>query len=90
MLVITRKKDESILIGDDIEIKIIKIDDRSVKLAIDAPRDKVILRKEIYENVKDENSKAIANIDDIFKLFKEVRRNLCIRQIHTIHINKIL
>ncbi|MBC8631666.1 carbon storage regulator CsrA [[Eubacterium] tenue] len=70
MLVITRKKDESILIGDDIEIKIIKIDDRSVKLAIDAPRDKVILRKEIYENVKDENSKAIANIDDIFKLFK--------------------
>ena len=70
MLVITRKKDESILIGDDIEIKIIKIDDRSVKLAIDAPRDKVILRKEIYENVKDENSKAIVNIDDIFKLFK--------------------
>ena len=70
MLVITRKKDESILIGDDIEIKIIKIDDRSVKLAIDAPKDKVILRKEIYENVKDENSKAIANIDDIFKLFK--------------------
>ncbi|MBC6002509.1 Carbon storage regulator homolog [uncultured Clostridium sp.] len=70
MLVITRKKDESILIGDDIEIKIIKIDDGSVKLAIDAPRDKVILRKEIYENVKDENSKAIANIDDIFKLFK--------------------
>lgn len=70
MLVITRKKDESILIGDDIEIKIIKIDDGSVKLAIDAPKDKVILRKEIYENVKDENSKAIANIDDIFKLFK--------------------
>ena len=70
MLVITRKKDESILIGDDIEIKIIKIDDRSVKLAIDAPRDKVILRKEIYENVKEENSKAITNINDIFKLFK--------------------
>ncbi len=70
MLVITRKKDESILIGDDIEIKIVKIDDGSVKLAIDAPKDKVILRKEIYENVKDENSKAIANIDDIFKLFK--------------------
>jgi carbon storage regulator len=70
MLVITRKKDESILIGDDIEIKIVKIDDGSVKLAIDAPRDKVILRKEIYENVKNENSKAITSIDDIFKLFK--------------------
>ena len=70
MLVITRKKDESLLIGDDIEIKVVKIDDGSVKLAIDAPKDKVILRKEIYENVKNENSKAIAKIDDIFKLFK--------------------
>ncbi|GAA0862731.1 carbon storage regulator CsrA [Paraclostridium tenue] len=70
MLVITRKKDESLLIGDDIEIKVVKIDDGSVKLAIDAPKDKVILRKEIYENVKDENSKAIAKINDIFKLFK--------------------
>ncbi|CEK32915.1 MAG: carbon storage regulator CsrA [Paraclostridium sordellii] len=70
MLVITRKKDESLLIGDDIEIKIVKIEDGSVKLAIDAPKDKVILRKEIYENVKEENSKAITNINDIFKLFK--------------------
>ena len=70
MLVITRKKDESLLIGDDIEIKIVKIEDGSVKLAIDAPKDKIILRKEIYENVKEENSKAITNIDDIFKLFK--------------------
>lgn len=70
MLVITRKKDESILIGDDIEIKIVKVEDGSVKLAIDAPKDKVILRKEIYENVKEENSKAITNINDIFKLFK--------------------
>ncbi|CEO30554.1 carbon storage regulator CsrA [Paraclostridium sordellii] len=70
MLVITRKKDESLLIGDDIEIKIVKVEDGSVKLAIDAPKDKIILRKEIYENVKEENSKAITNIDDIFKLFK--------------------
>ncbi|WP_373600011.1 carbon storage regulator CsrA [Paraclostridium bifermentans] len=70
MLVITRKKNESILIGDDIEIKVVKLEDGSVKLAIDAPKDKVILRKEIYENVKDENSKAIANINDISKLFK--------------------
>ncbi|CEN76441.1 carbon storage regulator [[Clostridium] sordellii] len=70
MLVITRKKEESILIGDDIEIKIVKVEDGSVKLAIDAPKDKVILRKEIYENVKEENSKAITNINNIFKLFK--------------------
>ena len=70
MLVITRKKDESLLIGDDIEIKIVKIDDGSVKIAIEAPKEKVILRKEVYEKVKEENSKAITNTSDIEKLFK--------------------
>lgn len=70
MLVITRKKGESLLIGDDIEIKIVKVDDGSVKIAIDAPREKVILRKEVYENVKKENTEAIANTSDILKLFK--------------------
>ncbi|WP_352416829.1 carbon storage regulator, partial [Clostridium tertium] len=45
MLVITRKKGESILIGDDIEISISKIEDGSVKLAIKAPKEMTILRK---------------------------------------------
>lgn len=70
MLVISRKKDESLLIGDDIEIKIVKIEDGSVKLAIEAPKDKIILRKEIYENVKEENSSAVAKVDDILNYFK--------------------
>ncbi|WP_434798845.1 carbon storage regulator CsrA [Terrisporobacter vanillatitrophus] len=70
MLVITRKKGQSLLIGDDIEIKIVKVDDGSVKIAIDAPKEKVILRKEVYENVKEENSNAIANTEEIEKLFK--------------------
>ncbi|MGN0026342.1 MAG: carbon storage regulator, partial [Clostridium sp.] len=46
MLVITRKKGESILIGDDIEITISKVEDGSVKLAINAPKEMTILRKE--------------------------------------------
>lgn len=70
MLVISRKKNQSILIGDDIEVKIIKIDDGSVKIAIEAPKDKVILRREVYESIKEENSKAIINTKDIIKLFK--------------------
>ncbi|MBZ6004975.1 MULTISPECIES: carbon storage regulator CsrA [Paraclostridium] len=70
MLVISRKKNESLLIGDDIEIKIVKVEDGSVKLAIDAPKDKIILRKEIYEKVKEENSSAIAKLDDILNYFK--------------------
>ena len=62
MLIITRKKGESLMIGDDIEIIISKIDDGSVKIGIKAPRDIEILRKELYEEVEQENKEAM-NID---------------------------
>lgn len=70
MLVITRKKGESLLIGDDIEIKIVKVNDGSVKIAIEAPREKEILRKEVYEKVKTENKSAITRAEEILKFFK--------------------
>lgn len=70
MLVITRRKDESLLIGDDIEIKIVKVEDGSVRLAISAPRDIAILRKEVFERVKEENKEAISGNLDILKEFK--------------------
>ncbi len=68
MLVVTRKKGESILIGDNIELKITKIDDSSVKIAIEAPRDITILRKEVFEKVKEENKKAVSCNLDILSL----------------------
>ena len=58
MLVITRKKGESLLLGDDIEITIVKIEDGNVKLAISAPRNISILRKELYKAVTEENKNA--------------------------------
>ena len=70
MLVITRRKDESLLIGDDIEIKIVKVEDGSVRLAISAPRDVTILRKEVFERVNEENKEAISGNLDILKEFK--------------------
>lgn len=70
MLVISRKKGESLLIGDDIEITVEKIDSSSVKISIKAPKEKVILRKEVYEKVKNENSNAIATTKDILKILK--------------------
>ena len=70
MLVISRKKGESLLIGDDIEITVEKIDISSVKISIKAHKEKVILRKEVYEKVKDENSNAIATTKDILKILK--------------------
>ena len=70
MLVISRKKGESLLIGDDIEITVEKIDTSSVKISIKAPKEKVILRKEVYERVKEENSNAIVANKDILDILK--------------------
>lgn len=58
MLIITRKKGESIMIGEDIELIISKIDDGSVKIGIKAPKDVSILRKELYEEIEKENKEA--------------------------------
>lgn len=58
MLIITRKKGESLMIGDDIEIIVSKIDDGSVKIGIKAPKNVEILRKELYEEVEQENKQA--------------------------------
>lgn len=73
MLVITRKKGESLLIGDDIEITVTKVEDGSVKLAIKAPKEVNILRKELYEEVENENKEAIskANIDILKNLIQQ-------------------
>ncbi|WP_244834799.1 carbon storage regulator CsrA [Clostridium sp. BJN0001] len=59
MLIITRKKGQSLKIGDDIEITVSRIDDGSVKLGINAPKEVSILRKEIYDEVQKENKDAV-------------------------------
>lgn len=59
MLIVTRKKGQSIMIGDDIEITVSKLEDGSVKLGIDAPKEMTILRKELYEEIKRQNKEAM-------------------------------
>lgn len=64
MLVLARKLDESIVLGDDITIKVISIDKGVVKLGIDAPRDVSIIRSELLEDVKESNLAAAKDVDD--------------------------
>lgn len=71
MLVIGRKKGESILIGNDIEITIVKTDGGLVKLAISAPKEVLVLRKELYKEVEEENMNALAKNIDILKNIKK-------------------
>jgi len=68
MLVLTRKKDEKIIIGQDIEITVVGIDNGSVQLGISAPKEIEILRKELLEDVKKENRAAAENKELLNKL----------------------
>lgn len=58
MLVVKRKTSESLVINDNIIVKIISCDNGNVKIGIDAPRDVSILRSELLDQIKKENEQA--------------------------------
>lgn len=73
MLALSRKLGESIIIGNDIEIKILDIKGDQIKIGISAPKTVPILRKELYVAVEEENQESIkseTNIDDLKKFFQ--------------------
>ncbi len=58
MLVLSRQRDETIMIGDDVEITVVDIRGDKVRLGITAPRHIQVHRKEVYEAIKRENQQA--------------------------------
>ena len=63
MLALSRKKDESIIINDDIEITVIEVKGDQVKLGITAPKSIPIYRKEVYIQIQEANREAAKSID---------------------------
>jgi carbon storage regulator len=52
MLVLTRKSNQSIMIGDDIEVSVLAVMGEKVRIGISAPRDVPVFRKEVYLEIK--------------------------------------
>ena len=79
MLVLTRKKNQSIIIGNNIEIKILKMGKNAVEIGITAPKSYSIFREEVFKEIKKKNVEAIksveagdlANIKNLFDQMKE-------------------
>lgn len=64
MLVLTRKKNESIVLNDNIEITIVDVQGDQVRIGINAPKNVSIYRKEIFLEIQEENKKA-ANVKNV-------------------------
>jgi carbon storage regulator len=64
MLVLSRHRDETIMIGDDVEITVVDIRGDKVRLGINAPTRIAVHRKEVYEAIRAENMRAAA-LEDV-------------------------
>lgn len=74
MLVLTRKINESIMVGDDVKITIVDVKGDQVKLGITAPRQVAVHREEVYREIQKENQLASGskpNLDSLEKMLKK-------------------
>lgn len=72
MLALSRKANESIIIGNDIEITILEVKGEQVKIGINAPKSVPVYREEVYAQIKEANKEAVSgeiptNLKNLFK-----------------------
>jgi carbon storage regulator len=75
MLVLTRKSNQSIMIGDDIEVSVLSIMGEKVRIGIQAPRDVPVFRREVYLEIQQER-RGVADDDEESDTRGEVDRAL--------------
>jgi carbon storage regulator len=75
MLVFTRKRDETIMIGDGIRIEVLRVGRDGVRLGVVAPPDVPVHRKEIYDQIREANRRAAAAPPDPADVARRLRTN---------------
>lgn len=72
MLALSRKANESIIIGNDIEITILEVKGEQVKIGIKAPKSIPVYREEVYQQIRESNKEAASDAvtDNLKNLFK--------------------
>ncbi|WP_342550741.1 carbon storage regulator CsrA [Lysinibacillus sp. FSL M8-0216] len=71
MLVLSRKKNESIMIGDHVEVKILSVDGDQVKLGIMAPKSVTVHRSEVFEAIQQQNKEALNVASNLLEQLKK-------------------
>lgn len=76
MLVLSRQRDETIMIGDEVEITVVDIRGDKVRLGINAPRQVQVHRKEVYSAIKQENTDSTRVVADDLNVADENLRRM--------------
>lgn len=71
MLVLSRKKNESIIIGDHIEVKVLAVEGDQVKLGIVAPKSVKVHRSEVFEAIREQNKEALNTSTNLLNQLKK-------------------
>ncbi len=73
MLVLTRKSNQSIMIGDDIEISVLAVMGEKVRIGIEAPRSVPVFRKEVYVEIREEEDEGGGERPDLARELETLR-----------------
>lgn len=76
MLVFTRKRDEAIMIGDGVEIRVLRIGKDGVRIGVSAPASVSVHRREVYDQIREENRSAARAVTGLEGLAAQLRRRL--------------
>ena len=77
MLVLTRKENESIMIGDQIKVTVVESSGGQIRLGIEAPQEIEIYREELYKQIKEENQKAsTVKVGKLSDLMGQISKNV--------------